>query len=227
MANYKPALRGAAFQNKIMAKKSNVMKFRKRQQAKIMAERSANTVSAYGGLGSHGLDFGEQGCSGGAAGKQKELEGSFSRTAMQFATVKSQSSEEEDLLVGGDIKEEVKEQLKKIGEELEEVQPADEDDRAPHEIPDDDAGYEKVLREEFGHQSFREGQLKAIKILLEQKRNALVVLATGGGKSLCYQFASRFLPGLVLVVTPLISLMTDQLQKLPDFIPGAALNSQQ
>lgn len=53
------------------------------------------------------------------------------------------------------------------------------------------------------------------------------MLATGGGKSLCYQFACRFLPGLVLVVTPLISLMTDQLQKLPDFIPGAALNSQQ
>jgi len=54
-----------------------------------------------------------------------------------------------------------------------------------------------------------------------------VVLATGGGKSLCYQYISQFLPGLVLVVTPLISLMTDQLQKLPPFIKGAALNSQQ
>lgn len=55
----------------------------------------------------------------------------------------------------------------------------------------------------------------------------MVVLATGGGKSLCYQFVTQYLPGLILVVTPLISLMTDQLQKLPDFIPGAALNSSQ
>jgi superfamily II DNA helicase RecQ len=107
------------------------------------------------------------------------------------------------------------------------VEQIDEDDKAAHEIPSDDSVYEKVLKEEFGHENFREGQLKAIKILLEEKRNTLVVLATGGGKSLCYQYASRFLPGLVLVVTPLISLMTDQLQKLPDFIPGAALNSQQ
>lgn len=105
----------------------------------------------------------------------------------------------------------MQEELQKIDEELQEIEPEDLDDRAPHEIPDHDSGYEKVLQEEFGHQTFREGQLKAIKILLEEKRNALVVLATGGGKSLCYQYASRFLPGLVLVVTPLISLMTDQL----------------
>lgn len=83
-----------------------------------------------------------------------------------------------------------------------------------------------MLQEKFGHTEFRDGQLKAVKILLEAKKNSLVVLATGGGKSLCYQFATQFLPGLILVVTPLISLMTDQLQKLPDFIPGAALNSQ-
>lgn len=62
--------------------------------------------------------------------------------------------------------------------------------------------------------------------MLEEKRNVLVVLATGGGKSLVYQFTTLFMPGLVLVVTPLIALMTDQLNKLPDFIPGAALNSQ-
>lgn len=91
----------------------------------------------------------------------------------------------------------------------------------------DDQGYVDVLKEKFGHTEFREGQMTAIKIILEKKQNALVVLATGGGKSLCYQFVTQFLPGLILVVTPLISLMTDQLQKLPDFIPGAAMNSQQ
>jgi ATP-dependent DNA helicase RecQ len=65
-----------------------------------------------------------------------------------------------------------------------------------------------------------------LKILLEKKQNALVVLATGGGKSLVYQYDSMFQPGLILVITPLISLMTDQLNKLPEFIPGAAINSQ-
>lgn len=45
----------------MMSKKSNVMKFRNRQQAKIMAERAQHSVSAYGGLGAHGLDFGEDG----------------------------------------------------------------------------------------------------------------------------------------------------------------------
>ena len=69
--------------------------------------------------------------------------------------------------------------------------------------------------------------MEAIKIVLNQNSNALVVLATGGGKSLIYQFTSLFMPGLILVVTPLIALMTDQLNKLPDFLPGASINSQQ
>lgn len=69
--------------------------------------------------------------------------------------------------------------------------------------------------------------MEAIKIILEEKRNALVVLATGGGKSLIYQFTTLFSSGLVLIVTPLIALMTDQLNKLPDFLPGASINSQQ
>ena len=43
-----------------------------------------------------------------------------------------------------------------------------------------------MLKERFGHENFKEGQLEAIKILLEKKKNALVVLATGGGKSLVY-----------------------------------------
>ena len=58
---YKPALRGSAFTNKTMAKKSNQMKFRGRMQAKILAERAKNQVGAYGGLGAHGLDFGADG----------------------------------------------------------------------------------------------------------------------------------------------------------------------
>jgi ATP-dependent DNA helicase RecQ len=45
--------------------------------------------------------------------------------------------------------------------------------------------------------------------MLEDKKNVLVVLATGGGKSLIYQYTTLFVPGLVLVVTPLIALMND------------------
>lgn len=95
-----------------------------------------------------------------------------------------------------------------------------------YEIPETDEEFLAILKERFGHSEFKEGQLEAIKVMLYEKRNTLVVLATGGGKSLIYQFTTLFMPGLVLVVTPLIALMTDQLGKLPDFIPGAAINSQ-
>lgn len=102
----------------------------------------------------------------------------------------------------------------------------DPEDQALYKVPTDDAGYLKILKERFGHDSFKEGQLEAIKVLLEKKMNTLVVLATGGGKSLIYQYASLFVPGLVLIVTPLIALMNDQLNKLPEFLPGGSINSQ-
>ena len=63
-------------------------------------------------------------------------------------------------------------------------------------------------------------------MLVKKRSDALVVLATSAGKSLIYQYVTQFMPGLILVVTPLIALMTDQLNKLPDFLPGACLNSQ-
>lgn len=62
--SYKPAMRGAAYSNKMMSNKRNAMKYKGRMQAKIMAERSKHSVSAYGGLGAHGLDFGEEGANG-------------------------------------------------------------------------------------------------------------------------------------------------------------------
>ena len=82
-------------------------------------------------------------------------------------------------------------------------------DKAAYRIPQDDAGFLTILKERFGHDSFKSGQLDAIKILLHKKLSVLVVLATGGGKSLIYQFVSLFVPGLIIVVTPLISLMFD------------------
>ena len=55
-----------------------------------------------------------------------------------------------------------------------------------YSVPTDDAEFKKILKERFGHDEFYEGQLEAIKIMLQKKQNALVVLATGGGKSLIY-----------------------------------------
>ena len=70
-----------------------------------------------------------------------------------------------------------------------------------------------LLRERFGHENFRKGQWDPIKALLDG-RDALVVMPTGSGKSLIYQLAALALPGLTVVVSPLIALMKDQKDKL-------------
>ena len=70
-----------------------------------------------------------------------------------------------------------------------------------------------VLRERFGHENFRTGQWDPIKALLDG-RDALVVMPTGSGKSLIYQLTAIALPGLTVVVSPLIALMKDQKDKL-------------
>jgi ATP-dependent DNA helicase RecQ len=66
-----------------------------------------------------------------------------------------------------------------------------------------------VLHRRFGYTSFRPGQLRAVRAALAG-RSALVVLPTGGGKSVCYQVPALVLDGLTVVVSPLISLMQDQ-----------------
>ncbi len=71
----------------------------------------------------------------------------------------------------------------------------------------------EILRSRFGLKSFRQGQLRAIRRLLSG-RNVAVVFPTGGGKSLCYQLPSLVLPGITVVVSPLIALMKDQCDSL-------------
>ncbi len=70
-----------------------------------------------------------------------------------------------------------------------------------------------VLRDRFGHADFRKGQWEPIKAVLEG-RDALVVMPTGAGKSIVYQLPALLLPGLTIVVSPLIALMKDQQDKL-------------
>src|SRR5881628_667991 len=84
----------------------------------------------------------------------------------------------------------------------------------------------ELLAQWFGHAAFRVHQLKVLGPLLAG-RNVLAVLPTGAGKSLCYQIPALLGAGLTLVVSPLISLMQDQVGALRRRgIAGAYLNSQ-
>lgn len=87
---------------------------------------------------------------------------------------------------------------------------------------------EEKLRELTGHATFRPKQLEAIQRVL-QGASTLVVLPTGSGKSLCYQLPAYVAgcqrAGLVLVITPLVSLIDDQIVNLPRQLKGATINS--
>src|SRR5687768_7137612 len=83
----------------------------------------------------------------------------------------------------------------------------------------------RTLRETFGLDKLRPGQAEVIRSVLEGN-NTLAIMPTGAGKSLCYQLPSLHLPGTTVVVSPLISLMKDQVDKLEDAgIEAAQLNS--
>ncbi|MBW3630268.1 MAG: ATP-dependent DNA helicase, partial [Gemmatimonadetes bacterium] len=83
----------------------------------------------------------------------------------------------------------------------------------------------KTLRARFGLEEFRQGQEEAIRAVLDG-RDALVIMPTGSGKSLIYQLPALLLPGLTVVVSPLIALMKDQTDKLEEIgIDARTINS--
>lgn len=84
---------------------------------------------------------------------------------------------------------------------------------------------EQILKEYFGHSSFREGQEKIIDAILSG-RDVMAIMPTGAGKSLCFQVPALMMKGITLVISPLISLMKDQVFALiQNGVKAAYLNS--
>lgn len=71
----------------------------------------------------------------------------------------------------------------------------------------------EILKSVFGHDAFRSFQEEAVDTILHQK-DLLMILPTGGGKSLCYQLPSLIMPGVTVVISPLLALMHDQVMAL-------------
>ncbi|EHB18352.1 Werner syndrome ATP-dependent helicase [Heterocephalus glaber] len=97
-----------------------------------------------------------------------------------------------------------------------------------HFLPEPNAKQVICLKTYFGHHSFKPVQWKVIHSVLEERRDNVVVMATGYGKSLCFQYPPVYVGKIGLVISPLISLMEDQVLQLEmSNIPACFLGSAQ
>ncbi|XP_045142745.1 Werner syndrome ATP-dependent helicase isoform X2 [Echinops telfairi] len=103
-----------------------------------------------------------------------------------------------------------------------------EDDEEDHSVPEPTAKQVNCLKTYFGHCSFKPVQWKVIHSVLEERRDNVVVMATGYGKSLCFQYPPVYEGKIGIVISPLISLMEDQVLQLEmSNIPACFLGSAQ
>ncbi|MCY8398004.1 DEAD/DEAH box helicase, partial [Bacillus spizizenii] len=87
---------------------------------------------------------------------------------------------------------------------------------------------QSLLAHYFGYEKLRSGQEEAIRSVTEARQNTACIMPTGGGKSICYQIPALMFEGATIVISPLISLMKDQVDALEEAgINAAYINSTQ
>ncbi|CAH1966178.1 unnamed protein product [Acanthoscelides obtectus] len=128
------------------------------------------------------------------------------------------SSEDEELLkeLDTDWDESIIEDLEKV----------EQDHIAENNVEDPTPEQLDVLLKNFGHNEFRPLQWKIISSIINRKRDNLAIMTTGYGKSLCFQYPPVYMEGIAIVISPLISLMQDQVLSLKIAnIPACLLGS--
>ncbi|XP_055498058.1 bifunctional 3'-5' exonuclease/ATP-dependent helicase WRN isoform X3 [Leucoraja erinacea] len=139
----------------------------------------------------------------------EELENEMIKVLENVDSCSEQDSEESLSLLGKTVSEELFGLQDEEDERIEE-----EEEKWDTTIPEPNENQIKCLKTYFGHSNFKPVQWNIIYSVLQERRDNLVVMATGYGKSLCYQFPAVYTGGVAIVISPLISLMEDQVLQL-------------
>ncbi|XP_032877925.1 Werner syndrome ATP-dependent helicase isoform X3 [Amblyraja radiata] len=139
----------------------------------------------------------------------EELENEMIKVLENVDSCSEQDSEESLSLLDKTVSEELFGLQDEEDERIEE-----EEEKWDTTIPEPNENQIKCLKTYFGHSNFKPVQWNIIYSVLQERRDHLVVMATGYGKSLCYQFPAVYTGGVTIVISPLISLMEDQVLQL-------------